>query len=236
MDEIRHREPGAPEGLTVVADQQTAGRGRMGRTWRDEPGQSLLFSTLLRPDCEPADFRLFPVAAGLAVARAVAECYAIEANVKWPNDVLIEDRKVAGILVTTRIGEGRIMSATIGVGVNLHTTPTIAEMQGAALQEFTDRPIEPNDLLQVVLRHLEEVYSAVLRGDAAPLVHAWTSRAAWLGEIVDVALPSGTVRGRFEGIDAAGHLLLRNDDGSTEAIAVGDVTRGIRRTGNDDQM
>ncbi|MCC6945966.1 MAG: biotin--[acetyl-CoA-carboxylase] ligase, partial [Thermomicrobiales bacterium] len=114
MDEIRHREPGAPEGLTVVADQQTAGRGRMGRTWRDEPGQSLLFSTLLRPDCEPADFRLFPVAAGLAVARAVAECYAIEANVKWPNDVLIEDRKVAGILVTTRIGEGRIMSATIG--------------------------------------------------------------------------------------------------------------------------
>lgn len=236
MDEIRLREPNAPEGLTVVAARQTSGRGRMGRAWQDEPGQSLLFSTLLRPNCSPETFQLFPIAAGLAVVRAIDDLYSVDARLKWPNDVLIGDRKLAGVLVTSRVSGDVVESATIGIGINLLAVPTGVQGDAVALVDVVSQPVERRVVLDAVLRNLEDVYSAVLRHKASSLVEAWTDRAAWIGEWIDVITPQGILSGRMLGIDLSGSLLISPDGARQTSVAVGDVSRGIRRVRNSTEM
>src|SRR5215218_8906374 len=120
MDEIdRLVGQGEPEGLVVVADRQTAGRGRAGRAWHSASGSGLLFSILLRPRKTPAEIADFPLIVGLAVAEAIDEIAGVRSSLKWPNDVLIDDKKVAGIVMTSRIMDETIDYLNIGIGINV---------------------------------------------------------------------------------------------------------------------
>ncbi|MDP9296332.1 MAG: biotin--[acetyl-CoA-carboxylase] ligase, partial [Actinomycetota bacterium] len=162
-------EGGAPEWTIVAAGHQTAGRGRLGRTWLDDAGRSLLFSVVLRPELSPSLAGLLSLLGGAAVADACRDVAAVEAGCKWPNDVLVRDRKLAGILAEASVAEGRLRHLVLGVGVNLAPPPVGlsgatglegvggAELLGAFLAAFREgyQPLEPGFGEEVVRRHRE---------------------------------------------------------------------------------
>lgn len=228
MEEVRSRESEAPEGLTVVAERQTAGQGRAGRAWLGTPGGSLLFSTLLRPECLPQRFQLFPVVSGLAVVVALETMYGIRAEVKWPNDVLVNGRKLAGILVTSRVNRGSISKAVIGVGINLTRAPLEVADRAIAVADVIDTPVDRDRLLEEVLSNLGVVYGSVLDEDVDWLQELWQERAAWLGERVLVRTRQESIPGMLDGISRAGALRLATTDGPILEVTSGDIEQGPR--------
>jgi BirA family transcriptional regulator, biotin operon repressor / biotin---[acetyl-CoA-carboxylase] ligase len=197
---------GAPHGTTVTADEQSAGRGRQGRTWSATPGRALLCSILIR---DPV--ALLPLAAGVAVAEVVGP----SARLKWPNDVLVDGRKVAGILVEGRPQEGW---AVVGIGLNvaLRASDFPAELRETA-GTLGRSPADVEPVLEEVLRRLEDWISL----DSEVLLDAVRARDALLGQGVRWA----DGRGVGAGIDAGGRLLVATDTG-TVALDAGEVHLG----------
>lgn len=216
---------GAAEGLVLVAEHQTAGRGRMGRSWEAPPRSALLFSVLLRPaTIDPARWPWLGLLAPLAVADAVRSVE-VEASVKWPNDVLVEDRKLAGILLE-RIDTPDGPAAVVGIGLNVslrkeerpHEAATSLALEQAST---TDRVT----VLARVLRGFETRYRAWLEseGDPGAVLAAYKEVSATLGQQVRAELPGGTtLTGTATGIDADGRLVIDSEKGRT-ALAAGDV-------------
>jgi BirA family transcriptional regulator, biotin operon repressor / biotin---[acetyl-CoA-carboxylase] ligase len=216
---------GAPEGSVLVAEEQTAGRGRMGRAWLSPPGAALMFSVLLRPVAVPPARRgWIPLLAGVAIASAVATA-GLDARLKWPNDVLLGERKLAGILA-----EQVADAVVVGVGVNVSTrrddlpveTATSLALEGAA---GTGR----QQLLGAALGELERWYLAWAGGaspgdpDACGLRAEYRRRSVTLGRPVRVELPGGNAaRGTALDVDAEGRLLLQTA-GDQLAVSAGDV-------------
>ncbi len=231
MDEVRKRQPDAPEGLTVVAQTQTSGRGRGDHRWEDIPGSSLLFSTLLRPGVPFERFQLFPSAAGLAVAEAVDQLLMISVQLKWPNDLFIAGLKLGGVLVTSRVRAGEVETAVIGVGINLLRVPAGFGRTATSLSTHISGPIERETLLDNILVKLSEVYSLVLSGDTDDLVASWNHRCLWRGEIVSIETADGVKTGRLLGIDESGSVRIEQDSGDTVGVAFGELTRGVRLLG-----
>jgi BirA family biotin operon repressor/biotin-[acetyl-CoA-carboxylase] ligase len=199
---------GAPHGALVTATQQTAGRGRQGRTWSAPPGAALLMSLILR-DAPP----LLPLLAAVAVAEACGD----DARIKWPNDVLLDGRKVAGILAEGRPAEGWIV---LGIGVNVAVAPRDLPPELHATAATLGRPrsaVEPflNDLLAGLQR--------ALALDAAVLLAAWRARDALNGRAISWAAGSGIARG----IDGEGRLVVELADGGRTSLAAGEVHLGL---------
>lgn len=245
---------GGPEGQVLVAEEQTAGRGRMGRTWVTQPGAALTFSVLLRPSAAPvarpharrehADWlrlppeRLgwLPLLTGVAVARGVREASGLPATLKWPNDVLIDGRKLGGILAEQSVPAGDTPSAedspavVIGVGINVATREDALPSAPGGLRA-TSLAIEgaevPRERLLIeILRQLARHY-AEFRKKPDPsksgLLAEYEILCATLGRIVRVELPSGrTLSGEATGIASDGSLLV-TDKGVTTAVSAGDV-------------
>ena len=214
---------GAPDGTVVVADAQTAGRGRLGRAWHTAPGKSLALSVLLREGCEPAALGLLPLAAGLAAAEALAALGARPA-LKWPNDVLLAGRKVAGVLCETRRG-----GAVAGVGMNLGQAaadfpPEIAAT--ATSLTLAGIAVAREDVAAALLDALEARWDALRRDGPAELLAAWSARADFWGAPVTVRAGDGTLTGVALGLDAAGALRLALADGAETAVRAGDLDLG----------
>jgi BirA family biotin operon repressor/biotin-[acetyl-CoA-carboxylase] ligase len=215
---------GGPEGQVLVAEEQTAGRGRMGRSWVSEPGAALTFSVLLRPVPVPAS-RLgwLPLLAGVAVATAVRSVAHVPATLKWPNDVLAGDRKLAGILAE-QSGDALV----IGTGLNVATPATALPVPAATslLVEGSDVAREP--LLADILRRFERWYTA-FREDPDPsrtgLLDEYRTLCATLGRPVRVELPGGRqLAGLAQDIDADGRLLVRDaETTSVTPVSAGDI-------------
>jgi BirA family biotin operon repressor/biotin-[acetyl-CoA-carboxylase] ligase len=207
---------GAPEGLVVAADLQTAGRGRLDRTWEAQPGTSLLVSILLRPvDLPAARWHLLTAAAGLAARQACQQAAGFTPDLKWPNDLLVGDGKLAGILA-----EARGSAVVIGMGCNVHAAPPGAAWLDAAAGRSVDR----SDLLGAWLAALD---GCLGRWDAVAADYAAT--CATVGRMVAVErsgdpIPGRVLIGRAEAIDDQGRLLVRPETGEAVAIAAGDVT------------
>jgi BirA family biotin operon repressor/biotin-[acetyl-CoA-carboxylase] ligase len=215
---------GAPEGTVLVAEAQTAGRGRLDRTWTSPPRAGLLFSVLLRP-AVPAHRRTWiPLLAGLAVQQAVARLGAVETRLKWPNDLLLGDDptaelgKAGGILAQTAGG-----AVVVGIGLNVSTRR--AELPAGAVSlategaECTDR----DPLLRAVLRSLGDRYADWSR-DPDTLRPAYEEVCDTVGRAVRVQLPDGSaLAGTATGIDPSGRLVVRTDDGDVP-VSAGDVT------------
>jgi BirA family biotin operon repressor/biotin-[acetyl-CoA-carboxylase] ligase len=219
---------GGPEGEVLVAEEQTAGRGRMGRSWVSQPGAALTFSVLLRPVAVPPARRgWLPLLAGVAVATAVRSVAAVVPALKWPNDVLIGDRKLAGILA-----EQAADAIVIGIGLNvgmpedaLPASPTGLRATSLLVEGAdTDR----ETLLVEVLRQLERRYLA-FRADPDPsrsgLLAEYRALSGTLGRPVRAELPGGRyVSGLAEDIDADGRLLVREADAaSLTSVSAGDI-------------
>jgi BirA family biotin operon repressor/biotin-[acetyl-CoA-carboxylase] ligase len=209
----RLAEAGAREGTVVWAREQTGGRGRRGRSWASPPG-NLYSSTILRPDCAAARAAELGFVAALAVADMVPASRQV--RVKWPNDVMVDGGKVAGILPESSIGaDGKAEHVVLGIGVNVSFAPEVPEMRyrGACLGGTVEAALER--LTAALARRL-----AQWRRDGFAAVRAeWLAKAGPLGLEVDVKLGEELVRGRFAGMDGEGALLLDTPAGPRRIVA-----------------
>lgn len=211
---------GAAEGLVLVAEHQTAGRGRLDRSWSTPARSALTFSVLLRPDAEPARWPWLPLLTGIAVVDAVGH----GARLKWPNDVLLGDHKLAGILVE-RIDTPAGAAAVVGIGLNVSTTRDELPVPTATSLAVAGHPSDRTDLLVGVLVELDRVYSTWAgSGHRTEMLRtAYARRCATVGQLVRVDLPSGeSLTGTAVDVDLDGRLHVRSG-GETTVVGAGDV-------------
>jgi BirA family biotin operon repressor/biotin-[acetyl-CoA-carboxylase] ligase len=203
---------GAPEGVVLCADFQSAGRGRLDRTWQAQPGDALLVSVLLRPELPPERRSLVASAVAVAARAACGAVAGVVPDIKWPNDLLAPGGpKLAGILAVEASG-----AVVVGMGLNVHDGPPGA----AVLDGLAGRRVSREALLERWLRELDR-----LMGDWDGVADRYRRECATVGRVVSVSLQGGTtVTGTAEEIDPAGLLVLRTADGRRRSLAVGDVT------------
>ena len=226
---------GAPEGTVLVADEQTAGRGRLNRSWIAPPGTSLLCSILFRPDLLPTQANRLTMLCSLAAADAVEQMTGLSVLVKWPNDLIVQTqsshrssrewRKLAGILTETGLVGDKLVSAIVGIGVNVNVQPEILpHLAPGATSILAETGVETDrsKLLSALLEGVETRYQRLKAGENPR--HEWASRLATLGQRVQVKTPGGVLKGVAEAVDEDGALLLRMADGSMRHLLTGDVT------------
>ena len=221
MDRARElARKGAPEGTLVIAAEQTEGRGRLDRAWIS-PAGSLYLSLLLYPSPEKLPY--LTMLAGLAVAESIDETTNIHSNLKWPNDVLIKAKKIAGILVESGVARGK-QFAVIGIGINVNidvdTCPEIAGI-ATSLSKETGHPVGPLKLLTSVVREIETFYSDF---DRLGLLNLWKSRLVTLGRKVKATSGTTVIEGTATGVKDDGGLIILQSDGTECAVIAGDVT------------
>jgi BirA family biotin operon repressor/biotin-[acetyl-CoA-carboxylase] ligase len=218
---------GSPEGVVVVADHQTAGRGRRGRSWLAPPGSSLLVSVVLRPDPGWGPAALLTVACGLAAADACADAAGLRPRLRWPNDLVSGDRKLGGILAEAVDGGPGAPAVVLGLGVNLCWPSGVPDELAAvavAAEDVTGRPVDRWELLGAFLGRLEERYAALGDGEGRRrLVDAYRHACETLGRPVRVTRPGGrVVEGTAADMDDDGRLLVASG-GTTVLLSAGDV-------------
>lgn len=227
MDEARRMaEAGADHGTVVVADEQTQGRGRLDRTWFSPRG-SLMATLVLRPWMPPHVLSLLTLAAGLSLARSMEKLLGAPARLKWPNDVWLEGKKVAGILTESRFEGNRARFVLLGLGVNgdARATEFPAELRPVAtsLSEWAGRHVCLPALLKIFLEDFEHEWTELEAGRTDPLLGAAARRSVVLQRRVRVETPQGTVEGRAVGLGPQGQLLV-DAQGTRHEISVGDCT------------
>jgi BirA family transcriptional regulator, biotin operon repressor / biotin---[acetyl-CoA-carboxylase] ligase len=214
---------GAAEGLVVLAEQQSAGRGRLDRAWLSPARAGVLVSVLLRPRVGVAAWPLIPLLTGLAVVEALVGVGQVEATLKWPNDVLVDERKIAGILVE-RVDD----AVVVGIGLNVSTRADELAVEAATSLAIAGGATDREIVAKEVLRALARRYLAWqdTEGAASSVLPAYRERCETIGRQVELALPGGdVVRGLASGIDDSGRLVVRDDaTGTDRAWLVGDVT------------
>jgi BirA family transcriptional regulator, biotin operon repressor / biotin---[acetyl-CoA-carboxylase] ligase len=225
----RLAESGAEEGTTVVAETQTAGRGRQGRVWFSPPGAGLYASMIVRPGSGVSNDEnaaaLLTLASGVAIAEAVRAATGLPAQIKWPNDVLVEGRKLAGILAEAAIQGGLLQFIVVGFGVNLHPAayPRDIASRVTSIEAETNRPADRALVLAEIVAAIGERYADLRAGRFDVILSAWRQLASSLpGARVEWDSPAGVVRGRAEDIDRHGALLVRIDD-RVERVVAGEV-------------
>jgi BirA family biotin operon repressor/biotin-[acetyl-CoA-carboxylase] ligase len=224
----RLAETGAPEGTLVVANYQTAGRGRLDRQWWSPPGSNLLLSLIFRPTfLAPHQAQRLTMVCSLAVCDAVQQVTGLTAAVKWPNDVLVGGQKVCGLLAELGITGAQLEYVVVGMGLNVNAdfsgddVPTLMA-PATSLKAELGREVSRLTLLVALLYRVEKRYER-LRAGALP--HAeWQSRLVPLAREVQVTTPEGMVTGLATGVDADGALLVQRTDGQIERVLAGDVT------------
>ena len=222
---------GTAAGLVVVADHQQAGRGRRGRAWTAPPGSSLLVSVLLRPRLAADQVHVVTMAAALALVDAVRLAAGVDADLKWPNDLLVDERKLAGLLAEADITGGVVRAVVIGVGCNVTWGGFPSELEdiATACDREAGRPVERTALLDAFLARLGARIETLDRvpGD-------YRSRLATIGRRVRVELTDRTLEGVATGVDDHGRLVVQPGTGPSVTVAAGDVVhlRGVTDPGS----
>ena len=227
-DEAKQRAAdGAPDGTVMWARRQRAGRGRRGRSWVSPPG-NLYLSVVLRPACEARHVAQLSFVAALAVVDLVDGPLPGRARCKWPNDILVDGAKVAGVLLESALGAcGRVDWVVLGIGVNLASHPGIAgPVPSTSLVEAGAPAVAPADALRLLLAALARRRQDWQAQGFGAVRRAWLARAHGLGGPVTVANGDKRLAGVFAGLDADGALVLAQADGSRLSIAAGDVVFG----------
>jgi len=213
---------GCEHGTVVIADEQTAGQGRQGRSWHSEPNAGLYVSVVLRPAGRADFLPTLTIALGLATADAIAETTGLTCDLRWPNDVMLEGKKVAGILVQL------VDSAAIaGIGVNVNHIAFPAEIVGEAtsLRIVSNQPHSREQLLVALLEAVSR-YNAVLQGEAGreTILQMFSRRSSYVrNKRVRVEQGASTLEGTTAGLDPSGFLILRKDDGTESLVLAGGV-------------
>lgn len=226
-DEARRlAKSGAPDGTLVIADYQTAGRGRAARRWEAPPGSSLLMSLVFRPALVPQQVQRMTMICGLAIADVLESEYGLEPALKWPNDVLVGGAKVGGILTEVLLDAHRVECVITGIGLNVNLDPAELPgelvMQATSLSQALGRTVARLPLLRAVLQRIEARYSALKAGHSPH--DEWVQRLGTLGQSVVVTSGGTILEGVAEGVNSDGALLVRLGDGRLHTVVAGDVT------------
>lgn len=227
----RIAEEGAADGTLVIADEQTAGKGRSGRTWVTPPGEAIAFTLLLRPKLSPGRISMVTLVMGLAVVNAVNKLYDLHAGIKWPNDVVINGRKLCGILTEMSAEVEHVHYIVIGVGINANLTSFPQELSQIAtsLKLELGRDVSRAGLIAAVMEEFERLYAEFERqGDLGSVMQEYNDLCLNAGNKVRVLDPNGEYTGVSHGINAMGELLVETEDSQIREVYAGEVSvRGI---------
>jgi BirA family biotin operon repressor/biotin-[acetyl-CoA-carboxylase] ligase len=219
---------GVKEGVVVFAESQTRGRGRLGRKWISPGGKGLWFSVLLRPKLRPQAVTRLTVASATALVRAVHSQTGLMPEIKWPNDLLVGGRKLAGILTEMSAELDRVKYVILGIGVDVNLTasefPLEIRRTATSLRIETGTAIDRAELAAWILRELDRDYNRVCSGLYEAVADEWEQRCTTLGRDVVISAGNRGIKGRAESLDGDGALLLRTEHGHLEAVVGGDVT------------
>jgi BirA family transcriptional regulator, biotin operon repressor / biotin---[acetyl-CoA-carboxylase] ligase len=217
---------GANEGTTVIAREQTAGRGRQGRSWSSPSGEGLYLSIILRPEINPADSAVITLAAAVAVAETLQIDFDVASDIKWPNDVLARGRKICGVLVESAIEGHQLQYAVMGIGVNLSQREFTGELKESATSLLieTGRAVAPDEFLNAMLDRLDRWYrNAISHGEE--VIARWEDLSTYARDCaVSVKTSTGSLEGVTHGLAASGALLIKLGNGDLRELFSGEVT------------
>lgn len=225
---------GESEGLTVVADHQAAGRGRMARTWFSPPNRNLYVTILLRPPLPPVAIPQLAIVAAIAIRRAIRELRPdLPIAIKWPNDLLVNGRKLCGILCEMTCEGHKTSHAVVGFGVNANVGdaewPPELRQTAVSLRSATGQTVNRARLLAAILNHFEPVYQEWITTQNLNMIHSeWQSASALDGKIVTITQFEQTITGLAQGITPEGALVILRPDGTRKIIHAGDAHIGAR--------
>ncbi len=219
---------GAPEGLAILADRQTRGRGRRGRSWASVPGAGVYTSILLRPPLSPLQAPLLTLMAGLATGEAIASVAQVEPELKWPNDLLLDGRKVVGILTEMTTTGQRIGHVAIGIGVNVHHNredfPDAVRDTATSIDQAVGRRVDRGDVAAALYNAFDRWYASVCSDGVSLILQAARRRTVTLGKSVTVDTGEAQWRGTAVGLDDDGALLVLDARGTVQRVLADDVS------------
>ena len=215
-------------GTVLVADRQTKGKGRLGRTWESPAGANIYISLLIRPDLEPRDTTMLTVLSAVAGALALRRLCSLPISIKWPNDLVISNRKLGGILTEVRADPDRVALAVIGMGINVNMygrdLPESIRDIATSVRMETKKIHPRNEIIIQLLREFEHWYSILKKEGKKPLLDAWRNNSSTLGRKVNVVMQDISLSGIAEDIDNNGMLILKMRSGKRKTICSGDIS------------
>lgn len=226
-DEVKRRAAaGAAHGLVVVSDEQTVGKGRLGRVWKSPKGSGVWFSILVRPDTAPNEVAVITLVAGLGVCNAIRSFTGCNAMIKWPNDIIINNKKVCGILTEMNAEADRINYAVIGIGINVNTDsfPKEISHKATSLKLETDSQIMRADFLKEVLYQTEKCLDDYFLNVNSTILKEYSAKCATLGRQVSFERNGSSYTGVAKSISKKGELVVELPDLSNAAVGSGEVT------------
>jgi BirA family biotin operon repressor/biotin-[acetyl-CoA-carboxylase] ligase len=214
---------GEKEGALVVAEGQTKGKGRLGRSWSSPKGKGIYASLILRPQLSPVMVPQLTLLTAVAVCEAIRNAVKAPATIKWPNDILIDGKKVAGILTELSAEMDRVRFVVVGLGINVNTPLNVLPEAATSLKHVSQKHIDRVGLLQEVLLKFEQWYESAKRQGFGPVILEWKKYSSMLGKRVRISDQSGTVEGIAVDLDESGGLMVQSDDRSIVKCISGDV-------------
>lgn len=217
---------GAPHGTVVVAEEQTAGRGRFGRSWHSERFAGIYASVILRPPLAPSAAPILTLMAGSAIYQAVTEASGLAADIRWPNDLLVEGKKIGGVLTEMNAEVDRVHAVVVGIGLNVNHKDMPGEIRpfATSMRMASGRTYSRVQLLAGILRQLHHFYRLLLEQGSGAIAQAWAERSTFArGKRVRVKTGSGEAQAVTDGLEPSGALRLRFDDGRVESLTSGEV-------------
>lgn len=221
-------EKGIKEGAVIIADEQTLGKGRHGRQWVSPPKGGIYMSCVLRPEMAPNEIPRITLMAAVAVAKSVRSVTALPASIKWPNDILVNGRKVCGILTEMKAEQDRIDFIVLGIGINVNTAvkalPKGATSLRAELHSSGgDQNLSRIELARNIIESVEHYYDILKKKGSAAIIEEWKALSSTLGCRVKVMLPKRSFEGTAHDVDRDGSLVVRLDSGVMERVSSGDI-------------
>jgi BirA family biotin operon repressor/biotin-[acetyl-CoA-carboxylase] ligase len=216
------------EGAVVIADSQQKGRGRLGRKWESPPGVNIYISIILRPEIESKDATLITVMAVVACATALRRVTGLHVTIKWPNDLMVSDKKIGGILSELKTDHGRIISAVVGIGINVNVGidayPADVQEIATSVKNETGMSYSREVVISEILNEIDYWYKILNGMGKGILLLEWQKLTSTLGREVKVTVGKETFTGLAESIDSEGMLILRLPSGMLKKINSGDLT------------
>jgi len=214
---------GLPEGSVVFSEEQTQGRGRLGRKWSSPKAKGLYFSILLRPAIQIHEIPRITLCAAVACAQALIEATRLPIRIRWPNDLLVGDRKLCGILTELTAEADRVRFVVLGIGINVNAAAGALPPEATSLKIETRRHWNRAELAVKLLTRFEREYLRLLSGDFQEMIQAWENYSVITGKRVSASTLGGKVEGIATGIDKDGALWIRLDSGIQTKILSGDI-------------
>jgi BirA family biotin operon repressor/biotin-[acetyl-CoA-carboxylase] ligase len=216
---------GASEGTVVIAEQQTAGKGRLGRLWEANPNENLMFSVVLRPKTAADALNLLPLYVAVAVSRAIERVTGLKVECKWPNDILYNGKKLAGILIEGSVKQNMVDYVVIGVGINVNQEKFDGELSSKAssLRLESEKEVDRVSLFREILKGLEDDYKGFQNSGFQSVVPQWISRSTMINRPISVSQQGNIISGVVKGLSADGGLVLQTN-GTEQTVFAGDVT------------